>query len=77
MAVLRLPQEADISAETDLLFDAAQIRPQPIIHSRGGRFGEVMAERIRELGLERGRIGLLEIDPRFGDYLPVNQYDAL
>jgi Xaa-Pro dipeptidase len=46
-------------------------------HSRGGRFGEVMAERIRELGLERGRIGLLEIDPRFGDYLPVNQYDAL
>jgi Xaa-Pro aminopeptidase len=46
-------------------------------HSRGGRFGEVMVERIRELGLERGRIGLLEIDPRFGDYLPVNQYDAL
>ena len=46
-------------------------------HSRGGRFGEVMAERIRELGLERGRIGLLEIDPRFGDYLPVNQYEAL
>lgn len=46
-------------------------------HSRGGRFGEVMVERIRELGLERGRIGLLEIDPRFGDYLPVNQYDVL
>src|SRR3954449_5712545 len=31
--------------------------------SRGGRFAEVMAERIRELGLEGGRIGLLEIDP--------------
>src|ERR671933_892116 len=46
-------------------------------HSRGGRFGEGMVERIRELGLERGRIGLLEIDPRFGDHLPVNQYDAL
>ena len=46
-------------------------------HSRGGRFGEVMVQRIRELGLERGRIGLLEIDPRFGDYLPVNQHDAL
>src|SRR5262252_7987660 len=46
-------------------------------HSRGGRFGEVMAERIRELGLERRRIGLLELDPRFGDYLPVNQYEAL
>jgi Xaa-Pro aminopeptidase len=46
-------------------------------HSRGGRFGEVMVERIRELGLERGRIGLLEVDPRFGDYLPVNQYEVL
>jgi Xaa-Pro dipeptidase len=50
---------------------------QDVRHSRGGRFGEVMAERIRELGLERGRIGLLEIDPRFGDHLPTNQYDAL
>lgn len=46
-------------------------------HSRGGRFGEVIVERIRELGVDRGRIGLLEVDPRFGDYLPVNQYDAL
>jgi Xaa-Pro dipeptidase len=45
--------------------------------SRGGRFGEVMVERIRELGLQGGRIGLLEVDPRFGDYLPVNQFDAL
>ena len=45
--------------------------------SRGGRYGEVMAERIRELGLERGRIGLLEIDPRHEDYLPVNQYEVL
>ena len=45
--------------------------------SRGGRFGEVIAERIGELGLERGRIGLLEVDPRHGDYLPVNQYDDL
>lgn len=45
--------------------------------SRGGRFAEVIAERIRELGLERGRIGLLEIDPRYGDHLPVNQYEAL
>jgi Xaa-Pro aminopeptidase len=46
-------------------------------HSRGGRFAEVMVERIRELKLERGRIGLLEVDPRFGDYLPVNQYNVL
>ena len=50
---------------------------EDVRHSRGGRFGEVMVERIRELGLERGRIGLLEVDPRFGDYLPVNQYNAL
>jgi Xaa-Pro aminopeptidase len=46
-------------------------------HSRGGRFAEGMVERIKELGLERGRIGLLEIDPRFRDYLPVNQFFAL
>ncbi len=36
-----------------------------------------MVERIKELGLERGRIGLLEIDPRHADYLPVNQYNVL
>lgn len=45
--------------------------------SRNGRYGEVMAERIRELGQERGRIGLLEIDSRHADHLPVNQYEAL
>ena len=45
--------------------------------SRMGRFGEVMVERIKELGLERGSIGILEIDPRFHDYLPVNQYNVL
>src|SRR5271154_6570417 len=32
--------------------------------SRSGKYAEVMVERLRELGLERGRIGLLEIDPR-------------
>ena len=45
--------------------------------SRGGRFAEVMIERIKEVGLERGKIGILEVDPRFHDYLPVNQYNAL
>ena len=44
--------------------------------SRGG-FAEVMVERIQELGLDRGKIGILEVDPRFHDYLPVNQYHAL
>jgi Xaa-Pro aminopeptidase len=36
-----------------------------------------MVERLRELKLERGRIGLMEIDPRHADYLPVNQYNVL
>jgi Xaa-Pro aminopeptidase len=45
--------------------------------SRGGRYADVMVDRIKELGLERGRIGLLEIDPRHKDYLPVNQFNAL
>lgn len=46
-------------------------------HSRGGRYADVMVERLRELKLERGRIGLMEIDPRHGDYMPVNQYEVL
>jgi Xaa-Pro dipeptidase len=46
-------------------------------HSRSGRYSDVMVERIRELKLEHGRIGLMEIDPRHGDYLPVNQYNVL
>ncbi|HEY5341709.1 MAG TPA: Xaa-Pro peptidase family protein [Candidatus Aquilonibacter sp.] len=45
--------------------------------SRGGKYAEVMVERLKELGLENGRIGLLEIDPRHEDYLPVNQYNTL
>lgn len=45
--------------------------------SRSGKYAEVMVERIRELGLERGRIALLEIDPRHVDYLPVNQFETL
>jgi Xaa-Pro aminopeptidase len=45
--------------------------------SRNGRYAEVMVERLRELKLERGRIGLVEIDPRHKDYLPVNQYNDL
>jgi Xaa-Pro aminopeptidase len=46
-------------------------------HSRNGRYADIMVERIRELGLTRGRIGLMEIDPRHNDYLPVNQYTVL
>src|SRR5689334_7092022 len=46
-------------------------------HSRNGRYADIMVERLRELKLERGRIGLMEIDPRHADYLPVNQYNVL
>ena len=46
-------------------------------HSRNGQYAMVMVERLRELKLEKGRIGLMEIDPRHGDYLPVNQYNTL
>jgi Xaa-Pro dipeptidase len=50
---------------------------QDVRHSRNGRYADVMVERLRELKLERARIGLMEIDPRHGDYLPVNQYNVL
>lgn len=42
--------------------------------SRLGHAAEVIADRIHELGLQAGRIALLELDPRQGDHLPVNQY---
>jgi Xaa-Pro aminopeptidase len=50
---------------------------QDVRHSRSGRYAEVMVERLKELKLERGRIGLMEIDPRHEDYMPVNQYNTL
>src|SRR5256714_13499044 len=46
-------------------------------HSRGGKYAEVMVERLKELKLERGRIGLIEVDARHNDYLPVNQDNVL
>ncbi len=46
--------------------------------SRGGRFGEVLAERLLELGLAQGRIGLMEATARStGDTLPYNHYRTL
>ncbi len=54
-----------------------EVAVQDVRHSRNGRYADVMVERLRELKLERGRIGLMEIDPRHGDYLPVNQYNVL
>jgi Xaa-Pro aminopeptidase len=42
-----------------------------------GQFAEVLASVIREHGLEEGRIGITVADPRYGDYLPLNQYRTL
>jgi Xaa-Pro aminopeptidase len=54
-----------------------EVALKDVRHSRNGRYAEVMVERLKELKLERGRIGLMEIDPRHEDYMPVNQYNTL
>src|SRR6202047_4118368 len=54
-----------------------EVAVKDVRHSRSGRYADIMVERIRELKLDRGRIGLMEVDPRHGDYLPVNQYNVL
>src|SRR5215475_4036318 len=56
-----------------------QVEPalSDVRQSRGGRYAEVMVERIKELGLTNPRIGLVEVDPRHKDYMPVNQYNVL
>ena len=45
--------------------------------SGGGRFGRVLADAIVEKHLDRGRIGHPPIDPRHGDYMPLNQFRDL
>jgi Xaa-Pro dipeptidase len=45
--------------------------------SKNGKFYAQIAERIKELKLESSRIGITMIDPRFGDYPPVNQINGL
>jgi Xaa-Pro aminopeptidase len=54
-----------------------EVAVQDVRHSRNGHYADVMVERLKELKLERGRIGLMEIDPRHEDYMPVNQYNTL
>jgi Xaa-Pro aminopeptidase len=77
-----------LEAEPTLIFsmggthaEAVRRQVEPALsdvrQSRGGRYAEVMVERIRELGLTKPRIGLVEIDPRHKDYMPVNQYNDL
>ncbi|HMQ30922.1 MAG TPA: Xaa-Pro peptidase family protein [Chloroflexaceae bacterium] len=45
--------------------------------SRLGRFAEVIAERVAELGLAEGRIGVTAVDPHYMDYMPINQWRTL
>jgi Xaa-Pro dipeptidase len=77
-----------LEAEATLIFsmggthaEAVRRQVEPALsdvrQSRGGRYAEVMVERIKELRLETPRIGLIEIDPRHKDYMPVNQYNDL
>jgi Xaa-Pro dipeptidase len=54
-----------------------EVAVKDVRHSRNGQYAQVMVERLKELKLERGRIGLMEIDPRHEDYMPVNQYNTL
>ncbi len=54
---------------------AASIRD--VRSSKNGRFYEVIADRLGELGLADKRVGISMIDPRFGDYMPVNQFEGL
>lgn len=44
-------------------------------HSRNGKYAEVMVERLKELKLEHGRIGLMEIDPRHEGNPPMSTFD--
>src|SRR3979490_1267517 len=40
-----------------------EVAVKDVRHSRNGQYAMVMVERLRELRLEKGRIGLMEIDP--------------
>jgi Xaa-Pro dipeptidase len=77
-----------LEAEATLIFsmggthaEAVRRQVEPALtdvrQSRGGRYAEVMVERIKELKIDKPRIGLVEIDPRHKDYMPVNQYNDL
>ncbi|PSN90233.1 hypothetical protein B9P99_04955, partial [Candidatus Marsarchaeota G1 archaeon OSP_B] len=46
-------------------------------HSKKGKFGEVIAQILKEIGLTQGRIGITECDSRFHEFMPVNHYLTL
>ncbi len=51
---------------------------QDVRSSRGGRYAQVIAERIVELGLQNGKIGFLECTPRrVEDVMPYNHFQEL
>jgi Xaa-Pro dipeptidase len=79
---LLVPREGDpvlvySMGGTHLEATRREVSVADVRHSRGGRFGEVLAEVIEEKGLDRARIGHPPIDPRHKDYMPVNQLNAL
>lgn len=79
---LLVPREGDpvlvySMGGTHLEATRREVSVADVRHSRGGRFGEVLAEVIREKGLDQARIGHPPIDPRHKDYMPVNQLNAL
>jgi len=45
--------------------------------SRMGRFGEVIVDRLKELHLESGKIGITDCDPKFHDFMPINQFYSI
>jgi len=51
--------------------------PKDVRSSRGGKFAEVIADLLRERGLEGSRIGIAEADWQFHEYVPVNHVEAL
>lgn len=77
---------ADASQEPTLIYSMGgshleatrrAVATKDVRSSKSGRFFEVIADRISQLGLSNARIGLTMIDPRFADYMPVNQFNGL
>ena len=46
-------------------------------HSRGGRSGDVIAELIKDWGLADATVGISNVDPVYGHYLPVDEWERL
>lgn len=53
------------------------VYPDDVRPSRGGDFGEVLAEIITDRGYEDDRVGIPPADWRFGDYPPVDHVETL